>query len=183
MGASTAPAAAAAGAVRPYLQPRYLRRHRGVFSQNPVIPALPVFTQFGNLVVGRDVDRVQIGRTEPFTDITRGSIVGVGRDPEFLKAMPKGQGPKDTRRLSRVLVAAMDFVDRISDMTGIEPDTLGVPDAKRYPSDFDQVLTPGDREMIARHPIAFRILRTDGSKQERDINSVDDFAGSQCGIK
>ena len=97
--------------------------------------------------------------------------------------MSKGQGPKDTRRLPRVFVAAMDVVDRISDMAGIEPNRLGVPDAKRYPPDFDQVLTPGDREMIARYPIAFRILRTDRGEQERDINSVDDLAGPQCSIE
>ncbi len=97
--------------------------------------------------------------------------------------MSQGQGSKDTRRLSRVFVAAMRIVDRIPDMAGIESDTLGIPDAKGNSSDFNQVLAPGDGKMIAWHPIAFRILRTDGRKQERDINTVDDFTGLQCSIE
>ena len=85
-----------------------------------------MFAQFGDFVVRRDVDRIDIGRAEPFADIPRGGVIGVGRDPEFLKAMPQGQRSKDTRRFPRIFVAAMGIVDRISDMAGIEADRLSI---------------------------------------------------------
>ena len=48
---------------------------------------------FESHVVGRDLDRIHVGRAEPFANISRGGVLGIGRNPELFKEVSQGQGP------------------------------------------------------------------------------------------